>query len=284
MKLIHDIENDIEHTIPPEGGPDTRRLFDAMTDRSLALLEAAPHHRVLDLAAGFGQDSAALGRAMGPGPGMVVSAEPSGRMISFGQERFREAQELKGKIPGSENASAQRWVTPLAPRLVRSLGEELPFGENTFDAVLCKGAMDHFMSPELAMKEIARVLKPGGRAVVALANYDSLSCRLGETLDRLKSRWVKGFVPPQEPFYRPPPDHLTRFGYASIRQLSQPPLQLKRVEGLSVLWGFPPWTRFVWRRKEPRQTQVLNGAFWLGRVCPWWADVVVIQAVKISPS
>lgn len=39
----------------------------------------------------------------------------------------------------------------------------LPFGQSTFDAVLCTQVLEHVSEPLLVLQEIARVLKPGGR-------------------------------------------------------------------------------------------------------------------------
>jgi len=38
----------------------------------------------------------------------------------------------------------------------------IPFGENTFDAVMCNHVMEHIEDDINAMKEVYRVLKPGG--------------------------------------------------------------------------------------------------------------------------
>ena len=47
-------------------------------------------------------------------------------------------------------------------RCVVGVAEEIPLADNTFDAVYSGGCVHH-MTTELAMPEIARVLKPGGR-------------------------------------------------------------------------------------------------------------------------
>lgn len=39
----------------------------------------------------------------------------------------------------------------------------LPFGKNTFDAVLCTQVLEHVSEPALVINEISRVLKPGGK-------------------------------------------------------------------------------------------------------------------------
>lgn len=47
---------------------------------------------------------------------------------------------------------------------------ELPFRDASFDAVYSMGTIEHFEETEQAVKEIARVLKPGGRAIVGVPN------------------------------------------------------------------------------------------------------------------
>ena len=40
---------------------------------------------------------------------------------------------------------------------------EMPFRDNTFDAVLLTQVLEHVTEPQMVIKEIQRVLKPGGR-------------------------------------------------------------------------------------------------------------------------
>src|SRR5260370_34635965 len=44
--------------------------------------------------------------------------------------------------------------------------ERLPFPDNSCDGVTCLGVMEYLSSDELALREMRRVLKPDGRAVI----------------------------------------------------------------------------------------------------------------------
>ena len=46
----------------------------------------------------------------------------------------------------------------------------LPFGDATFDAIYSMGTIEHFDETQCAVAEMARVLKPGGRAIVGVPN------------------------------------------------------------------------------------------------------------------
>ncbi len=283
MSRLDELERHLEHTIPPEGGADSQALFRRMTERALSLLAVGGNGRVLDLACGMGQDTLALARRRTPRKpatgaesishtafALTVGLEPSERMIRWGQNQGR--REMR-------DGSAQ-FAPPPRVAWVRGFGEELPFRGECFEAVLCKGAMDHFASPPATLAEMARLLRPGGRAVLAIANYDSLSCRLGRLLDRWRGWRRPGYNPAPFPYYEPPPDHLTRFGYRDILRLPRPTLRPTRVEGISLLWGFPPWGAFLGSLPHALQRAALAVAFAVGRIIPAWADVIVVQAVK----
>jgi SAM-dependent methyltransferase len=66
-------------------------------------------------------------------------------------------------------------------RLVLSEAEDLPFRDREFDAVLSNGGFNHFNCPEAALREMARVAKPGAPVIVAdeMPDFLDLGHRLG---------------------------------------------------------------------------------------------------------
>jgi SAM-dependent methyltransferase len=57
----------------------------------------------------------------------------------------------------------------------------LPFRDREFDAVLSNGGFNHFNCPEAALREMARVAKPGAPVVIAdeMPDFLDLGHRLG---------------------------------------------------------------------------------------------------------
>ena len=91
-----------------------------------------------------------------------------------------------------------------------ALAERLPFPAEHFDLVTSVGVMEHFLETEEALREIRRILKPGGRYVslthVELSLWDRLVRRFSEFLFprprpiRL-ARWLRGKLKGQRQKY-----------------------------------------------------------------------------------
>lgn len=56
------------------------------------------------------------------------------------------------------------------PLLCQAAGEHLPYPDDTFDTVLSHEVIEHVHDDRLAVREMVRVLKPGGRAVIFCPN------------------------------------------------------------------------------------------------------------------
>jgi len=107
------------------------------------LLGLRPGDGVLDVACGPGNFSRAFAGAVGDS-GIVVGIDVSETMLTRG------AQDLR--------ASGKRNLA-----LVRGGATELPFVDDSFDAVCCFAALHLFDDPMAGLDEMARVLTPGGR-------------------------------------------------------------------------------------------------------------------------
>src|SRR5215468_1818520 len=83
-------------------------------------------------------------------------------------------------------AAARRRMQQQGTRitLVRGIAETLPFRDASFDRVLCHGAIDHVADPDLAVREMTRVLEPDGRLVLSGVNYEGASARISRLLYR----------------------------------------------------------------------------------------------------
>jgi SAM-dependent methyltransferase len=98
-------------------------------------------------------------------------------------------------VPAGEGALAARLIDAgfdvrccdLYPEIFRldgvdihqgNLDAELPFGNRSFDYVTCLEGLEHIENPQQAMREFARVLKPGGHLIVSVPNILNIEERL----------------------------------------------------------------------------------------------------------
>ena len=114
----------------------------------LALASLAPGERVLDLACGTGLVTLAAAASVGP-RGHVLGTDLSGQMVEVARQRAVEQQ--------ASNVTFQRMDA-----------EVLDLPDATFDVVLCCLGLMYVPDPQRALNEWRRVLKPGGRVVIAV--------------------------------------------------------------------------------------------------------------------
>jgi len=247
--------------IPTGTTRDSEYLFERMTTRTLDLARPAEGRRVLDVASGFGQDTVAIA-ARGA---WAVGAEPSARMTALA-------------AMGSAKAEGRR------PVWVQAWSDALPFADRTFDGVFCKGAIDHFDRPLRAIGEMARVTKADGRVVLAIANFDSLACRVARATDHVHEDWLGRPVRRGRRHYDVPSDHFTRYELDLMREQMSQHVELEVVEGISLAWGMPAWTRSVGKLPESVAQAALEGLDWLARRMPKFSDVVVLAGRPRSAS
>ncbi len=116
----------------------------ALTQRFIDALGAAVEGSVLDVACGPGILSAAIAKSARD----VVAFDLTPEMLKKAAQRCKEA--------GLANVSFRE-----------GNAAELPFADAAFDAAVTRLSVHHFDRPERVMSEIFRVLRPGGRFVIA---------------------------------------------------------------------------------------------------------------------
>ena len=65
-----------------------------------------------------------------------------------------------------------------------------PFADETFDFILCRAAFKNFSEPLLAVKEMYRVLKKGGRAIIIDLRRDASQRSINEEVEKMGLTWM----------------------------------------------------------------------------------------------
>jgi SAM-dependent methyltransferase len=116
----------------------------AVTQSLVEYAGSKPGMRVLDLASGTGEPAISLASRVGP-KGHVTALDLSAELLEIAEQRAR-----------------QRELTNFSVR--EADAHELPFPDRSFDLATCRFGVMFFADCERALRELHRVLKPGGRA------------------------------------------------------------------------------------------------------------------------
>jgi SAM-dependent methyltransferase len=254
---IVDLDRDMTHVIPTGTSVDSEFLFRRMEEATFEGLGDPSQRWLADVAAGVGQD----GRTLVGRGASVVGAEPSRRMTDLARLET---------LPGSQ----LRWV--------RAWSEALPFRDASFDGAFCKGSLDHFDDPEACIAETARVTRPEGHVVFAVANFGSLGCRIMERVDRLALRW-KDRSSAGRRHYDVPSDHFTRYDPELLRSQLERHLVIESWVGISLLWGVRGWAALLGRLPKRVAGALLSMADRAARWFPAQADVIVATGRPRDP-
>lgn len=124
--------------------PEIERMTGRFNGPLVEAAEVGAGMRVLDLASGAGEPAMTLARAVGPS-GAVVATDLVAEMVTAARRRAAAA-----------GLSHLRFETADM--------QDLPFGDASFDRVVCRFGIMFAPEPGRALREALRVLKPGGRS------------------------------------------------------------------------------------------------------------------------
>lgn len=106
---------------------------------------------VLDIGCGTGDDVAAMAELVGP-EGRAVGVDYSEAMVA-------EALRRHGDVPGIS--------------FRRGDAQALPFDSEVFDACRAERVLIHVQDPDAAVREMARVVRPGGRVALIEPDWEA---------------------------------------------------------------------------------------------------------------
>ena len=149
-----------------------------VTDALVEYAQPRPGMRVLDLASGTGEPAISLAHKVGS-EGHVTAIDLSAELLAIAAER--------AQARGLTNFSTQQ-----------ADAHSLPFPDNSFDLATSRFGVMFFRNPDLAFRELLRVLRPQARACLLV--WGSVDQPYWQTMMGVVHRHVGGpLLPPDGP-------------------------------------------------------------------------------------
>ncbi|MGZ5189505.1 MAG: class I SAM-dependent methyltransferase [Flavisolibacter sp.] len=123
--------------------PTLNKWLGKATDKMIEMAGISKGHRVLDIAAGAGEQSITIAKKIGSS-GYVLATDISTNILEYAKEMAEQN--------GLNNIDTQVMD-----------GENLTVEDESFDAVISRVGLIYFPDQQKALKEMLRVLKPGGK-------------------------------------------------------------------------------------------------------------------------
>jgi SAM-dependent methyltransferase len=149
-------------------------IYGPATTMMLDLVNLQAGDRVLDVAAGTGDQTLMAARRVSPN-GYVLATDLSAAMLNVAAEAARKTG-----------------LTNIETRVMNA--ESLDLDSNSFDAVICRLGLMLFSHPPKALREVRRVLKPGGK--IAALVFSTMEQNPYQGIPLAIARGLGGITPP----------------------------------------------------------------------------------------
>lgn len=192
----------------------------AVTDTLVEYSRPQAGMRALDLASGTGEPAITLAGRVGA-QGQVIALDLSADLLEIAEKRARDR--------GLTNFTTQQ-----------ADAHSLPFADSSFDLATSRFGVMFFRDPELAFRELLRVMRPGARACfLAWGSFDQ---PYWQSMMGVVHRHVGGQLLPSDgpnPFrYAEPGSLSTILRCAGFREVEE--------ENKTVSWAWPGPAEEVW--------------------------------------
>jgi dolichol-phosphate mannosyltransferase len=138
------------------------------------------------------------------------------RILDIGCGSSRIVQSLPQSVGLDMQIRKLRWLRAPGRQLVQASLMQLPFEDAAFDAVICSEVIEHIPRDEIDLRDMVRVLAPGGTLVLGTPDYGRWTWRALEGL--YKRVFPQGYAT----------EHINRYTRKGLRQ------EIERL-GLTVL-------------------------------------------------
>jgi len=249
-----DLTWDDSDVLPDKLRPDVEFLFQRMNDATVEMTDPHPYERILDVGCGRAVDMVNMSRS----GAIMIGLEPSVVMLSHARESL--------KLDGQHTA------------VLQAIGESIPVIPCSMDKVICKGALDHFADPNRAIQQMATAIKPAGRVIIAIANFESLGFKIGKLIF-----WCRKVLGIKNPYKRLPwelpPDHTIKFDHKLIIEMVKEHLEVDKVLGVSMLCSMPGWGDMLARLPRNVSGFLLRMLDAISRLLPGISDVIIVRCM-----
>jgi ubiquinone/menaquinone biosynthesis C-methylase UbiE len=143
----------------PEADGKGRWMYDHLRRAQatlISMLELKENINFLDIGCGTGWAVGLAARSINE-KGEFYGIDISSKMIAKARENFSDKKHF---------------------HFIEANSEAIPLDDNFFDVIICTNSFHHYLHPRKAMKEIFRLLKPGGKIYILDPTADTLFIKI----------------------------------------------------------------------------------------------------------